>query len=78
VAGGKEAGVRTRRLASRPLIGLHKLYLDDTPVTNKDLKGLATLRKLHLLWLDGTQVTDEGLRELVPLKGLARQAMRSR
>src|SRR5690606_3193798 len=51
--------------------GGYRLSMQNTRVTDEDLKDLHKVEKLKSLELQNTQITDEGLKEIAKLKSLA-------
>lgn len=51
--------------------GGYRLSMQNTRITDEDLKDLHKVEKLVSLELQNTQITDEGLKEIAKLKSLA-------
>ena len=57
----KKLGGDVYALPNKPI---WRVTLDDTDVTDADLKKLAGFKHLHDLWLGYTKITDAGLKNL--------------
>jgi len=65
---------RDEELPGRPIAAVG---LNNTKVTDSDLKGLKELKGLQWLDISNTQITDAGLKELRELKGLRHLALQN-
>lgn len=69
--GGTVVGESTSAGVSR------RLNLNNSSVTNEDLKLLADISNIELLWLYGTKVTDEGMLHIAALNQLKHLDLRN-
>jgi len=60
----------TIHLSFKGMLQIHRLYLQNTTITDEGLANLSGLENLEILSLNKTKITDAGLKNLVGLSNL--------